>query len=699
MSKPRCAALLAVALLLIAVAPSASAQSAATTTESVWRVQEVMVPMRDGVHLQTVIIRRRDQTGPLPILLRRTPYGVPTQQQFDEAAAKKGADWTPDSRKELAADGYIFVIQNLRGRFKSEGDFKLTSRYDANDPKQTNETTDAYDTIDWLVKNVPNNNGKVGMYGVSYDGLTAGLTLLHPHPALKAMSEQASPVDQWMNDDITATARCARATRSSTRCWSRRTRTPTRISTSTPYDTYSGIWSWGRCRNVNAKYLHGSIPFWNDNDGAPRLRRVLEEGSVGQSAAQLDGPESECGWILGPGRSVGAVADLPSRGGARSGPYQLDGGGAVVSRRMADAGGRQHRADPVRRPRDSARVPQNIEAPFFRYYLHGEGAKPEWQATMFQTGSNTWQNVRGVAAAGMRSRRICICTRMERCRSSRKPRVAQGYREYVSDPANPVPYRTRPISPTYPQPEWRTWEVADQRFVEDRPDVLTYESAPLDHDVTITGPVSAKLFASTSGTDADFVVKLIDVYPEKAQKSGGCARQGPTPGKYADSLNGYELPIAMEVRRGRYLQSYEQPQALEANHPQTWDVPLRDHDHVFLKGHRIMVQVQSTWFPVIDRNPQKFVPSIYQATAADYVPATQRVYCYAADAFAHRAAGGDAVENLIVARKAQHLRRDLPDDAAAISSASRRRAVEIAVRPEGDVAERLSTIGHASEVM
>ncbi|MGA9956695.1 MAG: CocE/NonD family hydrolase, partial [Acidobacteriaceae bacterium] len=197
---------------------------------------------------------------------------------------------------------------------------------------------------------------------------------------------------------------------------------------------------------------------------------------------------------------------------------------------------------------------------------------------------------------------------------------------YVSDPANPVPYRVRPISPTYPEPEWTTWEVADQRFVEHRPDVLTFQSAPLDHDVVVTGHLSAALYASTSGTDSDFIVKLIDVYPESGQI--GADNIPPNkPTGYTDSLNGYELPIAIEVRRGRFLHSYEHPQPLKPNHPYDWDIPLRDHDHVFLKGHRIMLQVQSTWFPVIDRNPQKYVPSIYQATATDFVPATQRIYC------------------------------------------------------------------------
>ena len=190
-----------------------------------------------------------------------------------------------------------------------------------------------------------------------------------------------------------------------------------------------------------------------------------------------------------------------------------------------------------------------------------------------------------------------------------------------------MPYRQRPISPTYPAGDWRTWEVADQRFVDHRPDVLSFTSEPLDHDLTVTGPLAANLYASTSGTDSDFVVKLIDVYPQDAQKNAWSPDEGPKPGQYAESLNGYELPVAMEVRRGRYLTSYEKPSALTPNKPVEWHVPLRDHDHVFLKGHRIMVQIQSTWFPVIDRNPQKFVPSIYKAAASDFVPATQRIYC------------------------------------------------------------------------
>jgi putative CocE/NonD family hydrolase len=271
---------------------------------------------------------------------------------------------------------------------------------------------------------------------------------------------------------------------------------------------------------------------------------------------------------------------------------------------------------------------ENIEAPFFRYYLHGTGEKPSWQANTFQSGSNTWHTYPIWPPKDAKSTNLYLHANGTLSFDAPKAGdAARPYREYVSDPANPVPYRQRPISPTYPAGDWRTWEVADQRFVDQRPDVLSFTSEPLDHDLTISGPLAADLFASSSGTDSDFIVKLIDVYPQNAQKNAWNADEGPKPGQYAQSLNGYELPIAMEVRRGRYLHSYETPEPLTPNKPTLWNVPLRDHDHVFLKGHRIMVQIQSTWFPVIDRNPQKFVPSIYKATAADFVPATQRVYC------------------------------------------------------------------------
>src|SRR4029079_515800 len=252
-----------------------------------------------------------------------------------------------------------------------------------------------------------------------------------------------------------------------------------------------------------------------------------------------------------------------------------------------------------------------------------------WKASTFQTGSNSW---RTHTAWPPPSTPTKVYLHPHGVLSFAAPKPGDGYTQYVSDPAAPVPYRARPISPTYPNGDWRRWEVADQRFVDGRPDVVTWTSAPLDSDLTVTGELAAQLVASTSGTDSDFVLKLIDVYPEDAQKNAGSAEIGPAPVESAKSLNGYQLPIAMEVRRGRYNKNYEHPQALVPNEPTPVAIPRRSHDHVFLKGHRLMVQVQSTWFPVIDRNPQKFVPSIYEGKAEDFVTATQRVYTSAARA-------------------------------------------------------------------
>jgi putative CocE/NonD family hydrolase len=267
---------------------------------------------------------------------------------------------------------------------------------------------------------------------------------------------------------------------------------------------------------------------------------------------------------------------------------------------------------------------EQIEAPFFKHYLHGEGEKFAWKASTFQSGSNTWHTYAEWPPKEAKATNLYFHADGTLSFEESK---GGGSVEYVSDPANPVPYRQRPISPTYPGGDWRTWEVADQRFVDHRADVLSFVSAPLEKDLVVSGPVSAELFAATTGTDSDFVVKLIDLYPEDAMSDTWKAETGPAAGEYGHSLNGYELPVAMEVRRGRYNKSYEHPAALRAGQATQFTIPLRDHDHVFLKGHRLMVQVQSTWFPLIDRNPQKFVASIYAAKEGDFVKATQRVYC------------------------------------------------------------------------
>ncbi|HEX4786561.1 MAG TPA: CocE/NonD family hydrolase [Candidatus Sulfotelmatobacter sp.] len=602
---------------LIVVSAAAQQTSPQPTAKPLFKLQEVMIPVRDGVHLQTAILTPVDQAGPLPILFRRTPYGVP----------EKPPERMPASFKELAQDGYIFVFQNLRGRFKSEGVFNLSSWVDLNDPRATNETTDAYDSIEWLIRNVPNNNGKVGMFGVSYDGLTTALALLHPHPALKAISEQASPVDQWMNDDDHRYGALRESYDFEYAVMEQADKNKNTHFEFETYDTYQWYLNLGPLSNINAKYLHGSIPYWNSSVEHPDYDEFWKkEAWVSQLHASTV-----------PNLNVAGFWDQEDPWG----PWQIF--------RHAEESDPQHTNFIVAGPwfhgewqgpkgesigiipfggHETAReFRENIEAPFFRYYLHGQGEKPAWQASTFQSGSNSWHTYAAWPPKEAKPTKLYLRADGTLSFSAPDAKNERVYREYVSDPANPVPYRQRPISPTYPAGDWRTWEVADQRFVDHRPDVLSFVSEPLDHDLVVTGPLAAKLFASTSGTDSDFVVKLIDVFPEYAQKNAWSPEEGPKPGQYAQSLNGYELPVAMEVRRGRYLASYEKPSPLTPNKPTEWNIPLRDHDHVFLKGHRIMVQVQSTWFPVIDRNPQKFVSSIYAAAASDFIPATQRIYC------------------------------------------------------------------------
>jgi putative CocE/NonD family hydrolase len=608
--------LLCVGVAMLLLASGVQAQQSAT--KSVFTFEEVMIPMRDGVRLQTVILAPSDQKGPLPIMFSRTPYGVPS----------RAPQQVPASFKELIQDGYIFVFQNLRGRFKSEGVFKLTSQVDLTDPKATNETTDAYDSIDWLIKHVPNHNGKVGMFGVSYDGLTSALALLHPHPALKAISEQASPADQWMNDDTHRYGALREAYAFEYAVLEQADKNKNTHFVFDTYDTYSWFLALGPLSNINDKYLHGSIPNWNDIVAHPDYDEFWKKEAWVNQLHSTSVPllnvagfwDQEDPW--GPwqifrhaGENDPKHENFMVAGPWFHGQWQTPKADSIG---QITLGGHE----------TAREFRETIEAPFFRYYLHGQGEKLNWKVSTFQPGANRWRTYD--AWPPKEARPTNLYFHADGTLSFDAPSGRRGpaeYREYVADPASPVPYRQRPISPTYPGGDWQTWEVADQRFVDGRPDVLTFTSAPLTQDLTITGELVARLFASTSGTDADFIVKLIDVYPEDAQKNAWEADAGPKPGEFARSLNGYELPVAMEVRRGRYLKSFEHPSPLAPNTPIEWNIPLRDHDYVFLKGHRLMVQVQSTWFPLIDRNPQRFVPSIYQARAADYIKATHRLYC------------------------------------------------------------------------
>ncbi|MBW4332150.1 CocE/NonD family hydrolase [Stakelama sp. CBK3Z-3] len=560
-----------------------------------------MIPMRDGTKLQTVIMRPIARAGEkLPILLRRTPYGIP------DAAWDK----IPDESSDLARDGYIWVFQNLRGRFKSEGEFRVSTKVDLDDPHAIDEATDAYDTIDWLIRNVPDNNGRVGMTGVSYSGLTAGMALLRPHPALKAVSPQAAPTDQFMNDDLHhyGALRLSYAFEYAALEQSEKhANAPFGFNKRDTYQWYLDlgpihngsryfakdlqVWedvlahpdydAYWRDQNWVASINRTSVPtltvagFWDQEDpwGPWQLFRAAERSDPDNVNQIVAGPWFHGSWVRTKGDKIGAIP----LGGVETGT--------------------QFRAQ--------------IEAAFFRYWLHGEGEKPAWNARIFETGSNRWHDYAHWPPAGAKAVKLYLHGDGSLDFAPPQAGGSQGSRSFLSDPANPVPYRPRPITATFTDESWKTWETVDQRFADHRPDVLTYTSAPLDRDIRIAGPVSATLTASTTGSDSDMIVKLIDVWPEDSKQ---------------EELRGYQFPIAMEVRRGRYLDSYTQPHPLRPGVARAWQMPLRDRDHVFRKGHRIMVQVQSSWFPLIDRNPQHFVPRIAYAKPDDFVKATQTIY-------------------------------------------------------------------------
>ena len=614
------------AVLTVALIAGAAASAPVQTTAAaalppaaqakgpVFTWEQVMAPMRDGTKLQTVILRPVGVPGPLPILVQRTPYGVPSE------APKE----VPESLKPLFADGYIFVFQNLRGRFGSEGVFSLSEDSTVTPGEGTIETRDAYDTVDWLVKHVPGNNGRVGIFGVSYSGYTAGAALLKPHPALKAISEQASPANQWMNDDFHRFGALRLSYAFEYSVMEEADKNANTHFDFGVWDTYDWYLNAGPLSNLNRDYLHGKIRAWNENAEHPDYdpfwrKQAWVEAVHGSTVPNLNVAgfwDQEDPW--GPWQiwRHEAAHDPNHTNLMVAGPWWHGGWhGSVDTLGPASLG--QDASLAYRR---------DIEAPYFAYWLHGKGHKPDWAATMFETGSNRWRTFAAWPPKDVKPTSLYLHADGSLSFEAPGPGEAHARRDYVSDPADPVPYRQRPISPTYPGGDWRWWESADQTFVDHRPDVLTFVSAPLDHDITVAGEVRAELYAATSGTDSDMVVKLIDVYPDNAEKPTWGADQGPPRGAYAKSANGYELPIAMEVRRGRYLQSFERPAPLKANTPVRWEVPLRDRDHVFLKGHRIMVQIQSSWFPLIDRNPQSFVPSIYNATPADFIKTTQTVF-------------------------------------------------------------------------
>ena len=567
---------------------------------------DVMIPTRDGVKLHTEIYAPKNSTEPLPIVIERTPYGIHDDDKGYSRILARYAEMIPDN--------YIFVFQDIRGRYGSEGTFVMQRPVrDPKDPKAIDEGTDTYDTIDWLVKNVPHNNGRAGLVGISYGGWLTVMGMLEPHPALKAVSEQASPAVMFLGDDFhhNGAFRLSYGFEYSTMMETGKTNFAFKFD---QFDTYEWYLRLGPLSNADKNYIHGTLPTWKDfvthpnydafwkqeampyvltkprvpnlnvagwwdqEDayGPMKIYELLEKNDPDHLNYLVAGPWNHGGWARSSGKSLGAIS------------FGSD---------------------------TSLYFRQKIEAPWFAYWLKNKGSLPLKEALLFQTGSDKWVQFDSWPPKNTQARELYFHEDGKLSFDVPQAATPQSFDSYVSDPAHPVPYRHRPIDMTYPDDHpggWPTWLVEDQRFVDNRPDVLTWQTDELTEDLTLTGSVIAKLFASTTGSDSDWIVKLIDVYPEK----------------YLDDwkLSGYELMIADEVFRGRFRKSFEKPEPITPDAITPFTIDLHTANHVFKKGHRIMVQVQSTWFPIIDRNPQKFVPNIFEAKESDYQKATQRVY-------------------------------------------------------------------------
>jgi len=589
----------------VALFPASLHTQTSTELTSAFDKSEAMISMRDGARLYTEIYVPKEMPEPLPILITRTPYGVHDAQGT-----------LAETYRELVRDGYIFVFQDIRGRYRSEGHFvMLRPVREKSDSLAIDESTDTSDTIDWLLKNIHHHNARVGILGTSYGGWLATMAMLDPHPALKAVAEQASPADMFLGDDFhhNGAFRLSYGFEFATMMETSKENFDLHLD---EYDTYDWYLRLGALSNVNKNYLHGKIPTWNDFAAHPNYDEFWKRQSVAPYLTRVTVPTlNVAGWwdqedFYGPQQIYNVLErhDSQHLNYFVAGPWNHSGWSRGAGRNL---GAIDFESDTAQYYRE------RIQAPWFAYWLKDKG-KPLWkEATTFRTGSNRWEEYDSwPPVTNIKRRKLYF--RENRVLSFESPRkeAAQAFDSYISDPANPVPYRARPIEATieeaHARPGWATWLVQDQRFVDHRPDVLSWETEPLQEGVIVTGDLMAHIFASTSGTDSDWFVKLIDVYPADYPA--------------APAMGGYQLIIADEVFRGRFRNHFDKPEPVVPNQPVGYAIDLHTTDHEFLKGHRIMVQIQSTLFPLIDRNPQRFVPNIFAAKDSDYQKATQRIY-------------------------------------------------------------------------
>lgn len=571
---------------------------------------EYMVAVRDGIKLYTQVYTPKDKTQNYPIILFRTPYSVRyygpklfRRVFFNEAYTR---------------EGFIFVYQDVRGKFKSEGEFIVMKPHKIvkEGPDDVDESSDTYDTIEWLLENIPNHNGRVGQMGISYPGWQTVMGMIDAHPALKASSPQASPSDMWIGDDFHHNgafrlmytfgwlSNNARKRPGQTE------QRVTRFSYGTS-DGYRFFLELGPVSNVDKLYFHNQVPTWNEYMEHGDYDEYWEEQDVLQYLNNIKHPVlNVAGWFdaedfYGPMSIYYKIeAKNPDNKSILVvGPWLHGGwsgmaGDALGNIRFGSKTGEYYR--------------EKVEFPFFLYHLKEKGELNLPEALVFETGSNQWRFYDQWPPKNTQEKSLYFHPNGKLSFFPPGQSTEDVYDSYISDPNKPVPF-----SAEIRTSQGHLWMVEDQRFAASRPDVLVYESDVLEEDITIAGPIIADLFVSTTGTDADWVVKLIDVYP------GDVPDNRPNP--CGVRMGHFQMLVGADVFRGKYRNSFEKPEPFVPDKVTEIKYDLRDKCHTFKKGHRIMVQVQSTWFPVIDRNPQKFV-DIYHAKESDFQKALHKVY-------------------------------------------------------------------------
>jgi uncharacterized protein len=604
--------LLVLSLLVPALAGTARAQEREDPSKFVrdhYTKHQHRIPMRDGAKLFTTVYVPRDTSQKYPMLMMRTPYGV---RPYDK-------DQYPPSlgpSRYFRDEGFIFVYQDVRGCYLSEGRFvNMTPHVPVKkSSRDVDESTDTYDTIEWLLKNVPGHNGRVGQWGISYPGFYAAAGMIDAHPALRAVSPQA-PIADWYFDDFNhhgaffLTHAFNFLSIFGTERPEPTTQRGGRYDHRTP-DGYQFFLDIGPLKNANAKYLKNRIAFWNEMAAHPRYdsfwqeRNLLPHLKKVAPAVMTVGGWFDAEDLYGPLKIYRKI-ERENKGIFNvlvMGPWRHGGWGDSPGDRLGNIQFGSLTGEFFRK---------NIELPFFNHHLKDKEEHGLPEAYTFETGANRWRRFDRWPPRGLETKRLYFQPGGRL--SFVAPEDEDGFDEYVSDPARPVPY-TESITPLM-STEYMT---DDQRFAARRPDVLAYQTEVLKEDLTLAGPLQVDLRVATSGTDADWVVKLIDVFPPDEKDPPGLP-----PGRH---LGSYQMMVRSEVIRGRFRNSYERPEPFVANEPAKVPLELLDVLHTFKKGHRVMIQVQSTWFPLVDRNPQKYVPNIFLAEEKDFVKATQRVY-------------------------------------------------------------------------